>query len=103
MQNEDFPPLTSAISHHWELEQATIDQMEVLHAKLSERIQYLLLNETETLMQLLYRMDVPEKKFHTAMQLHPLTKIGDEIANLVIERELQKVITRRKYRETGNI
>lgn len=53
----------------------------------------------QTLVNIFYRLDIHEKKFNLLMQNY----IGDELtsglADLVLEREMQKAKTRLAYRE----
>ena len=48
----------------------------------------------ERLCQAMYRLDVSEQKFHEAMHGEPIEQVPYAIADLVIEREMQKVRTR---------
>ena len=58
-----------------------------------------LLQQMRLRMQIFYRLDIQEDKFNMLMQ----RKVGDELtsglANLVLEREMQKAKTRIAYRE----
>ena len=63
---------------------------------LTNVIQHLLDKDFERLMNGLYRIDVDEKKVKLAMTTD---NVAENIAILIIERELQKVETRRKYRQ----
>ncbi len=47
---------------------------------------------------MIYRHDVDEAQFHKAMQLTNLSQQAAAIADLVIQRELQKVESRKAYR-----
>ena len=47
----------------------------------------------------MYRHDVSESKFNVALEAESLDRQADLLADLVIERELQKVATRRAYRK----
>lgn len=46
---------------------------------------------------LLYRIDVSEKKIHQRMVLRNETQLDEVVSKMVIERCLQKVLTREKY------
>ena len=61
---------------------------------LTRVIQHLLDKDFERLMNGLYRIDVDENKVKLAMTTD---QVAENIARLIIERELQKVETRRKY------
>ena len=61
---------------------------------LTKVIRHLLDKDFERLLSGLYRIDVNENKVKLAMTTD---NVAENIAMLIIERELQKVETRRKY------
>jgi hypothetical protein len=65
---------------------------------LEARLVYLLLNEMETLLQLLYKIDVNEQKVKAAFAQSTPQDIAPELAQLIIDRMRQKAETRLKYR-----
>ncbi len=69
---------------------------EDLHKALTRAIEYLLDKDFEKLMQILYRIDVSETKVKQAFGLEQ--DVAEQIAQLIIEREQQKIITRAKYK-----
>jgi hypothetical protein len=71
--------------------------LDTLKQLLSERIVALLINDMEKLLFILYRIDVNEQKFKTALASGNPKSIAPQIADLIIERQLQKLITRKKY------
>lgn len=72
---------------------------EELKQMLEVFITELLENNFEKLCNLAYRHDIPESKFNEALQEKGMEKQAARIADLVIDRELQKVESRRAYRE----
>ena len=76
----------------------TID-LNTLHEKLSILVAYLLENDMHRLLNAMYRLDVSELKFHQAMQSTSKEDVAFRIADLIIEREMQKVKTRLHYRK----
>lgn len=62
-------------------------------------ISNLLINDFEKLCNLIYRHDVSETKFNTALQLPDIEDQAWKITHLVIEREMEKVKMRKAYRE----
>lgn len=56
-------------------------------------------SDLHALVNIFYRLDIHEQKFNTIMQ----ERVGDELtsalADLVLEREMQKAKTRLEYRE----
>jgi hypothetical protein len=71
---------------------------ETIKARLEEVIFQMLSNEFEKLCNVMYRLDVSEAKFNTALLKAPEDAVS-EIADLVIDREIQKVKTRELYRK----
>ncbi len=73
-----------------------------LRKRLQDFIADLLEHDFQKLCNLIYRHDVKEEKFRQALQYSNIEEQASEIAELVIERELQKVETRKAYRELKN-
>lgn len=73
---------------------AVIDNRDELVAVLAAAINQMIIQNRDRLIQLLYRMDISEKKLKTLLQEHPQTDAGQIIAALVIEREQQKIASR---------
>ena len=71
--------------------------MDQLHAYLSRAVSELLDKDFNRLLIALYRIDVSEQKVAEAINNEAAGEIAPRIATLIIERELQKVITRKKY------
>jgi hypothetical protein len=73
-----------------------------LEAALAAVINQMILHQYDRLIQLLYRMDIDEKKLKTLLQDHPKTDAGRIMAALVIEREQQKIASREANKFKGN-
>lgn len=80
-------------------ERQTLPDHNTLKQKLEEVIAYMLDNEFEKLCNAMYRLDVSEKLFHRALNETAKDAVPAVLAELVIERELQKVKTRRLYKD----
>lgn len=77
--------------------------MEEIQEKLSAHINRLIQGNFEQLVNLLYRIDVSEPKIKSLLQMQPGTNAGDIIANLIIERQLQKIQSRQQFKtNNGN-
>jgi hypothetical protein len=74
-------------------------EMPLIREKLAYLIAYLMQNHFEKLCQAMYRLDVSEKKFDEAMHQAELAEIPYVLADLVIEREMQKIRTRILYKK----
>jgi hypothetical protein len=65
---------------------------------LSEAICDLLNTDYQKLINILYRIDVDEKKFQKALLEGSSSLISEKISQLIIERELAKAELRKKYK-----
>ncbi|MBN2615734.1 MAG: hypothetical protein JXR71_08585 [Bacteroidales bacterium] len=70
-----------------------------LKQQLTLFIRELLEHDFHRLCNLIYRHDVSEPRFQEALELPDMDLQADRIADLVIEREMQKVATRKAYRK----
>jgi hypothetical protein len=73
--------------------------LNTLHEKLSLLVAYLMEHDMHRLLNAMYRLDVSEIRFHEAMQSESKQEAAIRIADLIIEREMQKVKTRMHYRK----
>jgi hypothetical protein len=71
---------------------------EVLKEQLTATVVYMLLHEMEKLMGILYRIDVNERKVKNAFAQNNPKLIAPILADLIIERELQKAQHRANYK-----
>ncbi|AMS28189.1 hypothetical protein AEM51_11895 [Bacteroidetes bacterium UKL13-3] len=65
---------------------------------LTSSVMYLLLHDMEKLLNILYRIDVNEPKVKAAFAQNNPKLIAPTIAQLILDRELQKAESRRKYK-----
>ncbi len=54
-------------------------------------------NNTSTFQSLLYRVDISEKKFRELLEISSQENFSDQLADAVIQREFQKVLTRKFF------
>jgi hypothetical protein len=69
---------------------------------LAVKINELLIGNFQQLISILYRMDVSEAKLRLLLRENPGTDAGLIIADLVIERQAQKIRSRREFRQRDN-
>jgi len=74
---------------------------EVFRLQLSSYINDLINKDFNALIQLLYRVDVNEQKLKTLLKQHQDVDTSLLIADLIIERQLQKIATKRYFDERG--
>ena len=79
----------------WDLaERLTREEVE---SALAEKLNNLIRDDFNGLVQLLYRIDVEEPRLRYLLQQHKGEDAGKIIARLIIDRLLKKIETRRQY------
>lgn len=69
-----------------------------LQKVLSEQINFLITNNFSSLIAVLYRLDISEKKLRMLLANNVDKNAGDIIADLIIERQLQKIELRKTFK-----
>ena len=77
--------------------------LEELKQKLSLHINHLINHDFEKLVSLLYRIDVNENKIRQLLKQEEGENAAGLIADLIIERQLQKIESRRKSAKNDSI
>lgn len=98
---EDNKELCEVLSKYFNSNQllAKSPTFEDLVAWVASEVVHMMQYEMERLLQLLYRIDVDERKVKAAFALSSPKFIAPSIANLIIERQLQKIITRKQHKQ----
>ncbi len=95
---ENNSELEQALTNRWDLEKVNnFDAFDVLYT----RILFLLENDFHFLMHALYRLDLNEKILEEAMDLKENELIATFLTRKSIERELQKIETRKIYSQVS--
>jgi len=76
---------------------------EELKEKLSQHINYLIQTNFQNLVSLLYRVDVSESKLKVLLKENAGDDTGKIIADLIIERQLQKIKSRKENKSSNII
>ena len=71
--------------------------MDSLEALLAERVNAMINGDFSALVQLLYRIDINESRLRLILQENRASDAGQLIARLILERQWQKILTRREY------
>ena len=77
--------------------------MEELKQSLSAYINQLIQTDFEKLVSLLYQIDVNESKLKYLLQENKKEDAGNSIAELILERQLQKIKSRRDAKNKNDI
>ena len=65
--------------------------------KLLPLINDLINHDFNNLLQILYRIDVDEKKLKAALNANPQVDAASIVADKIIERQLEKIATKKKF------
>ena len=79
-----------------------IESFSHLEKVLSEQINFLITNNFSSLIAVLYRLDVSEKKLRMLLANNADKNAGDIIADLIIERQLQKIAARKTFKTNAD-
>ena len=85
----------SALKEDWDLQLPDILSEETILRLLAERIVVILERGAETFFQLMYRLDISEKKLNAVLQQDDVPM---KISRLIYDRQLQKIKSRRENR-----
>lgn len=76
---------------------------QALLRELEAHINWMIVHRFDALVQVLYRMDVDEGKLRRMLQEGSNTDAARIIADLMVERQLQKIRTRQQFRRDTDI
>lgn len=84
-------------------EEVSLDQRESVKQQLVDGINYLLVHNFSGLVQILYRVDVNETRLKQLLQDHPQTDAAVLIADLLMERQEEKLKTKNSFPGSDSI
>jgi hypothetical protein len=90
--------LIEDLNRSYSLELRDVVAISELEAILAEKVNSMIQTDFGALVQLLYRIDVNESKLRGLLQENANEDAGKVIARLILERQWQKIETRRQYR-----
>lgn len=101
---ENIEELQQKVLDEWDINPSFLpavsndeERFAALRNILMRRIEELAEKDMEKLLFILYRIDVSEKKLYAVMRETPPDAFSTTIANLIIERQLQKIKTRQQF------
>ena len=80
-----------------------IDNLEQLKRRLTKKLKELLDTNYEKLINILYRIDINEYKLNELFGSKNREDIPSRLADLIIERQLQKINFRNRYRNNNSL
>jgi len=78
---------------------ARLESLEEFRKYLTEKLKYLLDEKFDLLVNILYRIDINEKKLSELFSGQNRDFIPSTLADMIIERQLQKIRLRKLYKE----
>ena len=100
---ENIAELTQEARHVFQLPIPAGLTYQQLLALLSKHIDLLLKDDFSKLIQILYRLDVSEDKLRYVLQQNKGEMASPIIAGLIVERQLQKIESRRHFKKDDHI
>lgn len=98
--NKDLIPL---IRQSMEIDPPENISFKQLKELLSSHINFLIQSDFQKLVSILYRVDVSESKLEHLLNKYPNYDASNIIADLIIERQLQKIKSRQQHPNNENI
>jgi hypothetical protein len=96
--NADRRELIIELNRSWELdltEGLSADELEML---LAGKLNALIQSDFSALVRLLYRIDINESRLRNLLTGNEREDAGKIIAKLIVERQWQKILSRRQYK-----
>jgi len=93
MNDITFLEAVTALKNEWELSLPESVSEEDLLQRLADKIVRVIEQGPEAFFQLMYRLDIPEKKLNASLHEADIAK---RVAQLVFERQLQKIQSRQQ-------
>ena len=97
MENQDLEKTAGLLLKNWGMVAPDQLDWESLRRALVLQMRAMITQDFERLVQAMYRLDVAEPKFHLALSLPTVDERAVALAAVVLQRELQRLETWRKY------
>jgi hypothetical protein len=99
MDNQtDRGELIRDLNKSWELDMAEGLSADELETVLAGKLNALIQSDFSALVRLLYRIDINESRLRKLLAENEREDAGKIIARLIVERQVQKILTRRQYK-----
>src|SRR5215470_3336885 len=100
--NNIEPTIISEISSSLEIELTSKATNDEIRSAITDRINYLITHDFNKLVAILYRIDISEKLLKRKLETEE-NDAGAIIADMIIERQIQKLRTKQEFRPDENI
>ena len=99
MKHENMTNLHHALVQSWQIDSTTGLTHHAFLDALADRVAAMLKHNLDRLASAMYTLDVDEARFNAALALPGNDATARAVAELILEREIQKMVSRQKYRE----
>lgn len=99
--HDDIIAIQQSLTHDFDV--ANCNSAEALEQELARRINFLIQADFHRLLAILYRLDISESKLRQTLDENQGRDAGELIAALIMEREWQKLHSRRKFSSSRDI
>jgi hypothetical protein len=96
----DHGEMIRDLNRAWDLELAEDITAAQLETALAEKLNSLIQSDFSALVRLLYRIDINEARLRNLLKENIGDDAGKIIARLIMERQGQKILSRRQFRES---
>jgi hypothetical protein len=100
--NQIEPKIISEISSSLEIDLTAKASDDEIRSSLTDRINYLITHDFNKLVAILYRIDINEKLLRRKLETEE-QDAGSIIANMIIERQIQKLKAKQEFRPNEDI
>ena len=100
---ENHEPIVKEISNCFSLQLEQNISIEELRSLLTVIVNDLIQKDFQKLVNILYRIDISETKLKTLLKEHADTDAGLIIANLIVERQMEKINSRKDFKSDESI
>lgn len=101
----DYAEACEALALRWGVDLPAVQDKSSDYAMLLEeltgRVSHLLLHRHQKLMASLYILDISERRYRAAMEAETHAERAYALAQAILERETEKIASRRKYSAAG--
>jgi hypothetical protein len=94
----DRRELIKDLNRSWELDLAEVLPADELEIVLAAKLNALIQSDFSALVRLLYRIDISESGLRKLLTENEREDAGKIIAKLIMERQWQKIVSRRQYK-----
>jgi hypothetical protein len=94
---DPFLPVSKQLLKHFEISKQEPGSYSELIDALADRIGEMLYENPDFLMSMLYRLDIREDKLKMAISPDSTELPQFQIAKLIVERQVERMVTREKY------